>query len=48
MSNYQLTPEADYDLTEIWQYGYKKRGLKQANLYLLELEDFFEISTPVM
>lgn len=42
MSNYKLTPEADNDLTEIWQYGYKKWGLRQANIYLLELEDCFE------
>jgi len=37
MSNYKLTPEADNDLIEIWQYGYKQWGLKQANKYLLEL-----------
>ena len=42
MSNYRLTPEADNDLTEIWQYGYGKWGLQQANIYLLKLEDCFE------
>jgi len=29
-------------LIEIWQYGYKQWGLKQANKYLLELENCFE------
>ena len=42
MENYKLTPEADNDLTEIWQDGFKKWGLKQANTYLLQLEERFE------
>ena len=42
MGNYKLTPEADNDLTKIWQRGYKRWGLKQANTYLLDLEDCFE------
>ena len=42
INNYKLTPEADNDLTEIWQYGYEQWGLKQANSYLLALETCFE------
>ncbi len=42
MANYKLTPEADTDLTEIWQHGFKRWGLKQANTYLLQLEERFE------
>ena len=42
MANYTLTPEADNDLTEIWLYGFKRWGLKQANTYLLQLEERFE------
>ncbi len=41
-TNYKLTPEADQDLMDIWHYGFKQWGLKQANTYLLELEDCFE------
>jgi len=42
---YRLTPEADQDLVDIWQYTYETWGIKQANRYLDQMEKrFFDLA----
>ena len=39
MANYNLTPEADADLSEIWDYTDRNWGRNQARRYLTQLEN---------
>jgi len=38
-STYRLTPAADQDIAEIWQYSFENWGLEKANDYLNEIEN---------
>ena len=42
MANYRLTPAAKLDLLEIWNYTFDIWGEKQAEKYLLEIEEILK------
>lgn len=42
MAIYKLTPDAEQDLSHIYQWGYETFGEEQADLYFLGLLDRFE------
>ncbi len=45
MINYKILPKARDDLEAIWLYGVNQWGLKQAEQYLEELEQNFQLIT---
>jgi toxin ParE1/3/4 len=41
MSGFQLSKKAEQDLKEIYQYGYRQHGERQADRYIYKLEKAF-------
>ncbi len=41
MSDFQLSKKAEQDLKEIYQYGYRQQGERQADRYIHKLEKTF-------
>lgn len=42
MGAYKLSKECEIDISEIYEYGIEKFGLKQAQEYLMGLHDLFQ------
>lgn len=43
MKTVKLTPKASQDLEDIWFYGYQQFGEEQADKYILNISDIFQI-----
>ncbi len=43
MENYRLTKKADTDLSNLYEYGISNFGLLQAQSYLIDLYDRFQL-----
>ncbi|MBD3126262.1 MULTISPECIES: type II toxin-antitoxin system RelE/ParE family toxin [Citrobacter] len=43
MKTVKLTPKASQDLEDIWYYGYHHSGEKQADKYINQISDIFQV-----
>ncbi|EHT2943739.1 type II toxin-antitoxin system RelE/ParE family toxin [Escherichia coli] len=43
MKTVKLTPKASQDLEDIWYYGYHHFGEEQADKYINQISDFFQL-----
>ncbi len=43
MAVYKLSKESESDIASMYEYGIEKYGLVQAQNYVVEMEDYFQI-----